>query len=525
MSNLELDKLEIHQNEPKMRAGTKGFLSVPSVGMRLAPEILLLELFRDVFFESDSSDQSKTVALDPELRDEETGTLIFQSKGERATIAAVRNQRKQSRQSGEKTFFGPAYPALATNAWLSSKRERVITRLLFEGAISQHLWSKGDTNQTGKTARDELVNSIIEASLGSEKKPTQNSPLYADILAAAVGDTANGIDIDDSRERLRELCGSSNTVLDHLDDELGSRIFQDTLSVCRIEGRLPRLLWLRLLMTHLRFSLPMWLLAQMRITTIIHGSLLEAVDGQTAPSEDDVVAALGYRNRNLLRPTLTPTRDVFSIISDYMKSRIELNVFLYCMERFSTERVSDRRITLRKTGTDCLPLGELLKLAGECRDWLELSPEWQNSPSVSVFLKRHCERYRAWRDPLNKGQGKNIEEFLRILYRPEIGDDVGGHLLLRQGRGDSAGFRVFPGQLLLQSIASLAANAKRDTPGAVAGGGPLVLHDIEEHFAQYGIDFSHAADARPLLMHELQSLGLLSGSPDAGSSVSVVRPF
>jgi hypothetical protein len=142
-----------------------------------------------------------------------------------------------------------------------------------------------------------------------------------------------------------------------------------------------------------------------------------------------------------------------------------------------------------------------------------------------VFLRRHCERYRAWRDPLNKGQGKNIEEFLRILYRPEMGDDVGGHLLLRQGRGDSAGFRVFPGQLLLQTVAALAADAKHNMDSAVAGGGRLVLADIEEHFAMYGINFSQAADARPLLMQELQALGLLSGSPDAGSSVAVVYPF
>jgi hypothetical protein len=48
---------------------------------------------------------------------------------------------------------------------------------------------------------------------------------------------------------------------------------------------------------------------------------------------------------------------------------------------------------------------------------------------------------------------------------------------------------------------------------------------VEDHFGQYGIDFTMAVDARPLLMKELQAMGLLSGSPDAGSSVAVTCPY
>jgi hypothetical protein len=69
----------------------------------------------------------------------------------------------------------------------------------------------------------------------------------------------------------------------------------------------------------------------------------------------------------------------------------------------------------------------------------------------------------------------------------------------------------------------LAAKAKQDN--GLGGGGRLVLKDIEDHFEEYGINFSLAAEARPLLMAELQSLGLLAGSPDAGSSVAVTCPY
>jgi len=164
-------------------------------------------------------------------------------------------------------------------------------------------------------------------------------------------------------------------------------------------------------------------------------------------------------------------------------------------------------------------------LARGTADALRTDPAYGQAPSTKIFLSRAAGRFRAWCDPLNKGQGKNIDEFLRVLYRAERGDEAGGHLLVREGRGESTGFRVFPGQLLLQTVAFLAGKAKHDGLETVTGGGKLVLQDIEDHFAQYGIDFSLAADARPFLINELQGLGLLNGSPDAGSSVAVACPF
>jgi hypothetical protein len=123
-----------------------------------------------------------------------------------------------------------------------------------------------------------------------------------------------------------------------------------------------------------------------------------------------------------------------------------------------------------------------------------------------------------------KGQGKNIDEFFRVLYRAELGDEEGGYLLAPEGRGAKRGFRVFPGQLLLKTATYMAAQDKWSCQPR-GGAGKLVLQDVEELFGQYGIDFSTAADARPLLMNELQAMGLLTGSPDAGSSVAVACPY
>jgi hypothetical protein len=174
-----------------------------------------------------------------------------------------------------------------------------------------------------------------------------------------------------------------------------------------------------------------------------------------------------------------------------------------------------------------LTVEELLLIARDAAidmkssDWYKKVTE---SDRFQDFLTREAEQHAAWRDPLNKGQGKNIDEFFRVLYRDNQGDEAGGYLLVPEGRGRTRGFRVFPGQVLLKTITFLSAHGKQ-TNSPARGGGKLVLEDVENHFKQYGIDFSCAADARPLLMRELQAMGLLTGSPDAGSSVAVACPY
>ena len=66
---------------------------------------------------------------------------------------------------------------------------------------------------------------------------------------------------------------------------------------------------------------------------------------------------------------------------------------------------------------------------------------------------------------------------------------------------------------------------KTNKNNGLKGGGQMVLGDIEKHFQEYGIDFGLAADARPYLIESLINMGLLSGSPDAGSNVTVKSPY
>lgn len=515
-------------NEPKMhQLLRKSFVFVPSAGMRLAPEILVLEFMRELFFDSHFG-ATGTKSLDPDETNEERCYCFTPS--ERAVLYALRGRRKKTKGSVTQRFFAPAYPALARSAWLGKNRERVINNFLLGGPIAQHLWHKGPDVTSKKREQDEIISTIRQALLGNNSF-FEESPEGKEILAVALGREAFSNSFSLSEElpvkNLEEKTSDSDSVMRIDHDELAHCITEDIISVCELETELPRMQWLQMLMTFLRFALPMWLLAQMRITDLLHAWLLDAVDRSKVPDTAVVSRSTAKRNRELLHPTLTPTRELFERIESYMKHRVEVNILLYCLENVRPDQLRGKRLGLTGSGSDTLGIEELLILARDASSDIRAT-EWfkgvANGLDIATFLTRKGEQFPGWRNPLMRGQGKNIDEFFRVLYRAQIGDEAGGYLLSPEGRGRDRGFRVFPGQLLLKTVTYLAARSKwsRNERG---GAGKLVLQDVEHRFAQYGVDFSSAADARPLLMQELQAMGLLTGSPDAGSSVAVACPY
>lgn len=525
-------------NEPKMPALIRrSFAFVPSVGMRLAPEVLLLELYRETFFDSHALGASAS-DLDAEQRNDR-GEYVH-TREQRSVLHALRGRRRQTRSAREKPFFAPAYPRLAQNAWLRQRAERVIINLLFGKAlgqgqrdhsicapISQALWWNRET-ESARQEHTVFCSRLVQALFGA-KTLVEDDPKDKDILSVTLGaPDPNELVLDTgSAQRLVEDKTRSLVVM-QFDDELANRIFRDVLALCDLEKRVPRMQWLQILMTFLRFALPVWLLAQMRITELLMGWSIDALDDGPLASDDSIRDDLACRNRSLLSPSLIPTRELLERTERYMRSRVELSILIHCLAMFVDEGNADgKTLVVSGNSSNDLSVARFLQMLRDQADTLRQSAGFEAVAAgcpIRVFLAREAEQFAAWRDPLKKGQGKNIDEFFRVLYRHDLGDEAGGHLLIPEGRGRTRGFRAMPGQLLLKTITYLAMKSKQEN-GSVRGGGMLTLEDVESHFLQYGVDFSAAADARPVLMRELQSMGLLAGSPDAGSSVAVGHPF
>jgi hypothetical protein len=530
--NSTANEPEVH---PIIKKGEKrSFIFVPSAGMRLAPEVLVLELMREVFFEQRYGETTGTQNLDPENDSTPPYFLTPEHARERAILHALRGRRKDQGKKKEQRFFAPAYPQLAKKGWMGKNRERVINNFLFSGPLAQYLWHSGQNSVEARKRQKKLVEQIRKALVGN--KSCLNTDLQGkDIFATTLGTLsfesfADASDTGVAITNLMKKTGDCDSVIQGIhDDELANRITQDFIAICDLEARLPRMQWIQILMTFLRFALPMWILAQMQITRLIHAWLLEAIDNGQVVDDRTVRNSLMNRNRSLLHPTMTPTRELYEHIDRYMACRVELNIFLHYLGQVRGKELHEKTLNLEGGGKNWISIDELLTLACDASTEfyeLERFTELAGGLTVRTFLKRESEQYQAWRNPRSKsgGVGKNIDEFFRVLYRAEIGDEAGGYLLTSEGRGLKRGFKVFPGQLLLKTITYLAAQEKRSRHDG-NGGGMLVLQDIEYHFSQYGIDFSSAADTRPLLMNELQNMGLLMGSPDAGSSVTVACPY
>jgi hypothetical protein len=169
MSPASLDLYPKFEHEPKVHPLIRtSFVFVPTAGMRVAPEVLVLELMRETFFPSHFGEPSVTRNLNPDELDETRHHCY--SDRERAVLHALRGRRKQTKNTRDDSFFAPAYPQLAERAWLGKKRERVLNNFLLSGPVAQYLWDKGAEAEEGKRRQRELVERLWRALLGSTRE-------------------------------------------------------------------------------------------------------------------------------------------------------------------------------------------------------------------------------------------------------------------------------------------------------------------------------------------------------------------
>ena len=251
------------------------------------------------------------------------------------------------------------------------------------------------------------------------------------------------------------------------------------------------------LIAFLRVATTMWMLAHMRITIMVRDWVLSAARQEAVPGENEILNAICKRHEGLLHPSSSPTREVFEHVETYMRARVELRLLIgeikmLNAESFTAATGEPKLLSLDRRGARFIQLGDLLVLAQSC-DWSTVV----EGQALRQWLTRQAEKYPAWRSPRTRGQGKNIDEFIRVLYRSED-DDSGSGLLIRCPETTT---KTIPGHRLLQLFAFLAAQAKSRSPRREAG--KLVLRDIEQHLYDYGIDFRSSSFGRPLLIGKL----------------------
>jgi hypothetical protein len=507
------------RHEPAVHPAIKnGFLFVPTAGMRLAPEVLVHELFREVFFEK-HYEQPRARDLTP--RGVRESASFNTAESEATVLMALRGRKKVGRQAHSTNFFAPAYPSLSRHGWLRKSSDRVVRDLLLAGALAQYYSGAGDDREDRREEQLRDCDSIVLALAGHRSASTEHLS-QCDILSVPIRNVAFTIDKDECAHRISSAISTARRSFhSEGDDPLATRIHDDVIALCDLEAHVPRLRWIQLLMTFLRLALPIWLLASMRLTVILRDWLVSALEGNGTPSEAILLAAIANRHTPLLHPTTTPTDEVRRHVQAYMRARVETTIVLNLLEEAGLDCLKSRVITSSSNRSGEIALADLLVKSAGCRT--EFSRKLSGLTPRQA-LTRAAESYTAWKLPLRKGQGKNYDEFLRVLRKADQGDEGRGYLLTPSSNASERGFVVFPGSALVALIASLADRAKAKRQG-IAQKGQLLLGDVEAHFHEYGIDFYSSAGARPQLLGKLQEMGLLRGSPDAGDSAQLAVPF
>ena len=497
------------RNEPiAPQCLTRGVAFVPTAGTRPAPEILVLELFRELFYKKFSTGKEQRLTSEKE-------EAIAGTRGS-VVLEIVRGRQRLQRGQNAAPFYAPAYPEQAETAWLREQSDRVIRDHFLRAPIAEAL------NGRSKIYLEEWAVKVIKSLHGSNRT---TSGYTAELLWSMIDKRPTPKDLisdSDASQRLLQFAHKEQRycLVPEVSevDPLAKRILDDFSVIIDLEGRIARMQWIDLLKTFLRFSTSIWLLSHMQVMVLFHGWLRDAMSGKRPPIEDDVREMIRSRTASLFRPTQEPSSERANHVSRFMKARIESACLLSQLEKFDTAKVLQKQLTVKSHSSVDTSIGQVLDLAWSCREKISNV----GVPPI-IAATREAEKYASWYRPLKIGVGKNIDEFLRVLRRLAGDDFDQAYLESQEGNRMAGRARIFPGPALIRMVVLLSSRneeARRDSSTS-----KLLLSDVEKHFAIYGVDFSTTASSRPRIIESLKEQGLLQGSPDAGDSVEVSSPF
>ena len=493
------------ENEPSVPSclGRDSLVFAPTAGVRLAPELLVFELFRELGY-GDSRNPDEKGAR--EFSDVIDTPLL--SEAERLLLSTCRGRRKNKRAGKRVFFYAPPYLGLSRHAWLRRQTDRTMRDYFLGGPLAHQHERNGLDNEL-----------VVKALLGHRSATNIEESCGKEVLSLLALKERNDPSRDTVYNHLTKAVANARSAplaIGGHADRLAIKMTDDFLELCRFEAKIARREWLFFLVAFLRVATSMWMFAHLRITVMVRDWVLSAAENKAIPAVDETIRVICERYEGLLHPTSSPTREVFEHVETYMRARVELRLLVREIETMNIESFKSatgeaKKLSLDKQGAGFITLDDLLILTKNS-DWSTV----RNGKTPRQWLTREAEKYPAWRSPQTVGQGKNIDEFIRVLYR-SAEDDSGSGLFIRCSATTT---KIVPGHRLLQLFAFFAARAKPRSRGR--DGGKLVLRDIERHLYEYGIDFRSSSFGRPLLMEKLMEGGFLVGSPDAGESADVL---
>ncbi len=304
------------------------------------------------------------------------------------------------------------------------------------------------------------------------------------------------------------------------------RFADDLDRLIETKARLTRRQWTVLVEALLRIGIGMHVLWLCRLNGVVWDLAIRSAEEGTPPSIDEV-EALCWQGRDSDDPLLELGRDAEAALKNriqkYVQARIGLNLLLHVLEDAQLGWEDPLGVPRSNDVTPAEALTLFLSHVAANRSTISTTL----GAATSTASLRRTANMLADANPrllgLATGFPKNLLEFARYsLMQLQPGDDElksydQAYLLSRKNRATNSPRPVQPGPAALILLVH--------TCCASLSGMPATLEDFKAHLAEYGLRAPAGELQNGQTARDLEVLGLIVDSPDAGGGRLLVDPF
>lgn len=293
---------------------------------------------------------------------------------------------------------------------------------------------------------------------------------------------------------------------------------RDLMELLPLKRRLTRRQWCALVEALLRLGLASYVLWICRLNAIAWRYALGVLDGQSVPTEADVERELWtchYGSGAFLDAGHNADPCLRRQIEAYAVARVGINLVLHLLDERGSE-LEKRKVVEPVPAAE--QLCHMLRSIQEGRRHLGSDPAAAVLDQLGSIVEKNATRVAG-----RSGSPKNLYEFLAYTLQRRGAREASfnqhdqGYLLAKPSTARNAPWVVRPGPALLLAISHLTCKE--------LSGAPATLQHLAGHFAAYGVRISTGDLQEGTVERDLEDLGLVVDSPDAGGGRVVLDPF
>ena len=517
--------------------GNDSFLSTHSRDNTNAPEDSIFGFFRHIFFKDpankDISDlpnfnQSELDSLGDNIQ---LKSLIYTFKG--------RNVLQKNKDAPKRLpyFFTILYPHQAKVASVRHGGKSSAYYFMVHSILAQK-WFRGKNNKKWEQAGIEKAKSdlgkIYEAFYGFYnigKPKTENYDIFSDKDFEQIAyKDSNGNEHKDEMLSKEEFIAKEIKALENerqkgiytydidYEDEFCNRVYEDFINLCDQEKNISkksRFEWIQLMMGLISISTNSYSMGHAKLISKFKNLLVESIISERKFDDTDIENLLITRMENMLIGSTSPNNEFLNFFTSFQKDFMEIAEITYLL-------IDNKIGNVEKLPFNIKTIKSYLEDINENRDIL-LNNLKISRDDFQSYIQGKCTEYTKYiKEPLKGSLATTVYEYSRQIWKPSIDNLKNENYLIWYKNPNKflsnrkKCHQIIPGPKTIRLFINLYkfhlnnAKSKRFT-----------LKNLIEFFKVYGINFGKSEQGTRILKKQIQNLGLLDGSSDAGINIRI----